>query len=102
MLVRATEASAKLRVKIKDLGRIATPGEEFEVSESRYEVLAGKNKYKAVFVVPVVVEKEEVAFVEEPEVVEQVVEEQPEVVEEPVVEEVVQEKPKRGRKKKES
>ena len=53
MLVRATEMSAKLHVGIKELKRIATPGEEFEVTDSRYTILAGKNRYKVVFVVPV-------------------------------------------------
>lgn len=60
MLVKATVMSSKLRVAIKELGRVASPGEEFEVSSIRYTVLAGNNKYKAVFVTKVnedVVEK---------------------------------------------
>ena len=50
MLVKATGMSLKLNVGIKELHRIATPGEVFEVTPLRYEVLSGKNKYKAVFV----------------------------------------------------
>ena len=48
--VRATDMSSKLRVGIKELGRIAFPDEEFEVSNIRYTVLTGKNQYHAVFV----------------------------------------------------
>ena len=48
--VAATDMSVKLNVGIKELGRIATPGEEFEVSNTRYPVLTGRNQYKAVFV----------------------------------------------------
>lgn len=103
MLVKATNMSAKLKVRIKELHRIAAPGEEFEVSEARFEVLSGKNKYKAVFVLPV-------EPVKEPEVVEEVVNEPVaeveevviEEVEEPVAEPILEEEPKklgRGRRK---
>lgn len=50
MRVRATIMSSKLRVKIKELGRIANEGEEFDVSPMRFEILTGKNKFKAIFV----------------------------------------------------
>lgn len=50
MLVRATDMSVKLHVKIKELHRIATPGEQFEVSPMRYDTLSGKNRFNAVFV----------------------------------------------------
>ena len=53
MLVRATEMSLKLQVAIKELKRIAAPGEEFEVSSIRYKILSGNNKYNAVFVIKV-------------------------------------------------
>lgn len=53
MLVKATMMSSKLRVGIKELGRIANPGEEFEISSVRYPILAGNNKYNAVFVTKV-------------------------------------------------
>lgn len=48
--VRATSASTDLRVEIKELHRLALPGEEFEVSDDRFEVLRGNNRFKAVFV----------------------------------------------------
>lgn len=51
MLVVATEMSSRLNVRIKELQRVAIPGEEFEVSPSRYELLHGNNRYRAVFVV---------------------------------------------------
>ena len=53
MLVKATEMSLKLQVAIKELKRIAAPGEEFEVSSIRYQILSGNNKYNAVFVIKV-------------------------------------------------
>ena len=52
MLVRATDMSMKLRVGISELHRIASPGEEFQVSSIRYKILSGNNKYNAVFVIP--------------------------------------------------
>lgn len=50
MLVKATGASQKLNIKIKELGRIAKPGETFEVSNTRYKILAGSNRFSAKFV----------------------------------------------------
>ena len=82
MLVRATSASAAIGVRIKEIGRIAYEGEEFEVTDSRYLVLSGQNKYRAVFVV-------------------KVTQEEPEYFEEQLPEQEVDEvKPKRSRKKK--
>lgn len=50
MKVKATEMYKKLNVQDKELGRIPEVGEEFEVSEERYEVLTKTNPNKAVFV----------------------------------------------------
>ena len=52
MLVKATKASKNLGIKIKELGRLANEGETFEVTSSRYRVLAGGNRFNAKFVVP--------------------------------------------------
>ena len=68
--VVTTEQSQVLGVVIKELGRIAPAGILFECTDARFEVLAGKNGYHAVFVreagkveesKPVVEEKVEVA-----------------------------------------
>ena len=53
MKVVATAASSKLGVKVKELGRIARPGEEFEVSQARFKILNGGNRYRSIFAVPV-------------------------------------------------
>ena len=83
MKVQATDVSKRYKLKIKELGRIANPGEVFEVTRERYIILNGANQYKSIFVTKYV----------EPEPVK----------EEAKVEEVVQAKPKkRGRKKKEA
>ena len=50
MLVRATDKYEKLNLKDNELGKIPKKGEEFEVSEERFEVLTKTNKYKAIFV----------------------------------------------------
>lgn len=50
MLVRATDKYEKLNLKDNELGRKPKKGEEFEVSQERFEVLTKTNKYKAVFV----------------------------------------------------
>lgn len=50
MLVKATNASKRLNIKIKELGRVAKEGETFEISNSRYKVLAGSNRFNAKFV----------------------------------------------------
>jgi len=49
--VMATNASAESNIIIKELGRVAEPGEEFDVSAYRYVILSGKNKYNKIFVV---------------------------------------------------
>lgn len=50
MLVRATDKYEKLNLKDNELGKIPKKGEEFEVSEERFEVLTKTNKYKEIFV----------------------------------------------------
>lgn len=50
MLVRATDKYEKMKLKDNELGRILKAGEEFEVSEERYEVLTKTNKFNVVFV----------------------------------------------------
>lgn len=60
--VRATNVSAITGIKIKELGRVASPGEEFDVTDSRFKTLSGNNMYHKVFVVlaeqPVDIEEE--------------------------------------------
>lgn len=50
MKVKATEMYKKLNVQDKELKRIPEAGEEFEVSEERYEILTKTNPNKVVFV----------------------------------------------------
>lgn len=50
MKVRATNKYKELNIKDNELGRIPTEGEEFEVSEERYEVLTKTNKFNTIFV----------------------------------------------------
>lgn len=50
MKVMATNASKVYNIAIKELGRIAVPGEVFDVTKARYKVLAGENKYGFEFV----------------------------------------------------
>lgn len=50
MLVKATDKYEKLNLKDNELGRIPKRGEEFEVSEERFEVLTKTNKFNEVFV----------------------------------------------------
>ena len=84
MRVQATDVSKRYKLKIKELGRIANPGEVFEVTRDRFVVLNGANQFKSVFVVRYT----------EPE-------KEPE--KEVSVDQEVEQKPKkRGRKKKES
>lgn len=49
MLVKATDKYEKLNLKDIELNRIPKEGEEWEVSEERYEVLKGNNKYNTTF-----------------------------------------------------
>ena len=108
MLVKATEMSSKLKVRIKELHRIVNEGEIFDVSPMRFEVLSGKNKFKAVFVKEVVDEnviivddllkeedqKEQTSKKEDKDTneVDKVLVEEPEVI--------IEQPKKRGRKKK--
>ena len=92
MKVQATDVSKRYKLKIKELGRIANPGEVFEVTRDRFVVLNGANQFKSVFVVRYT-EPEKKVEEENKEVL-------PESKEQPVDQEV---KPKkRGRKKKDS
>ena len=86
--VIATDASKRLNVRVKELRRIAMPGEIFEVTEDRFKVLNGGNRYRSVFAIrteqrpePLVEKKPEaveVEFIKEPELVkEEVKEEKP-------------------------
>lgn len=50
MLVRATDKYQKLNLQDNELGRIPQEGEQFDVSEKRYEVLTKTNKFNVVFV----------------------------------------------------
>ena len=108
-LVRATDRSSVMKVKINDLGRIAMQGEEFIVSDARAEILAGKNKYRAVFatVIKSVVD-EKATFIEDdvPVITAPIVEQVEPQTEEPVIEEpvetveVVEEQPKKRKRSK--
>ena len=50
MKVKATDKYEKLNVTDNELGRIPKVGEEFEVSEKRFEVLTKTNSYGVAFV----------------------------------------------------
>ena len=50
MKVKTTDKYEKLNIKDIELDRIPKEGEEFEISEERYEVLTKINKFNAVFV----------------------------------------------------
>lgn len=50
MLVKATDKYEKLNIQDSELGRIPKQGEEWEVSEERYNILTKTNKYNTVFV----------------------------------------------------
>ena len=91
MKVQATDVSKRYKLKIKELGRIANPGEVFEVTRDRFVVLNGANQFKSVFVVRYTEPKKE----PEKEIL-------PESKEPPVDKEVEQKPKKRGRKKKDS
>ena len=54
MKVRATSKYKELGLQDKELKRIPNEGEEFEVSEERYEYLAKTNPNKVAFVEKVV------------------------------------------------
>lgn len=50
MLVRATDKYERMNLKDNVLDRIPKAGEEFEVTEERFEVLTKTNKFNVVFV----------------------------------------------------
>lgn len=50
MLVRATDKYERLNIQDNELGRIPKEGEQWEISEERYEVLTKTNKYNTIFV----------------------------------------------------
>lgn len=50
MLVKATNKYEKLKLKDKELNRIPKAGEEFEVTEERYNLLNKDNKFNVAFV----------------------------------------------------
>ena len=50
MKVKATNEYTKRNLQDVELKRIPKKGEEFEVSEERFQVLNGKNRYNAIFV----------------------------------------------------
>lgn len=110
--VVTTEQSQVLGVVIKELGRIVPAGILFECTDARFDVLAGRNGYHAIFV-------REAGKTEEPKVeaketpkVEVLIEDEPalEVVEHPenglieeaeeeIVSETVEENTKKKKKK---
>lgn len=48
--VKATKESMISGIKIQELGRVAAPGEIFDVSDMRFVTLSGRNMYHKVFV----------------------------------------------------
>ncbi len=57
MLVKATDKYEKLNIQDNELGRVPKEGEQWEVTEERYEVLTKTNKYNTVFVEKVKMKK---------------------------------------------
>lgn len=51
MKVIATKEYEERKVMDAELHRIPIEGEEFEITEERYEILTGKNPYGAIFVI---------------------------------------------------
>ena len=81
MKVIATDVSRRYNLRLKELHRVANPGEIFEVTEDRFVYLNGNNPRGYVVV----------EWYQEPEEVEVKAPVVEEVVEVPVVEEVVEE-----------
>lgn len=50
MRVKALDTYKKFNIKDTELGRIPEPGEEFEITKERFEVLTTTNKYNKIFV----------------------------------------------------
>lgn len=65
MKVKATNEYVKRNLQDVELKRIPKEGDVFEVSEERFKILNGKNKYNAVFVEKVVEASAEVNEVDE-------------------------------------
>ena len=84
--VVATNVSMITGIKIKELGRVAFPGEEFDVSESRFIVLSGNNMYHKVFAILAESKHTNAEPVEEIQVDESIIEE-------------IEEEPKKKRRK---
>lgn len=102
MKVIATDVSKKYNLRLKELHRIANPGEIFETTEDRFVYLNGNNPKG--YVVVEWYQEPEIKVMEEmimpEEVMPEPVMEEP-VIEEPKVEEpVVEEKPKKKTTKK--
>ncbi len=109
--VVTTEQSQVLGVVIKELGHVAPAGVLFECTDARFEVLAGKNGYHAIFVreagkveepAPAVEEKiiasDSEEIVEEPE--DEIIDSEEIVEDEPVIEnEAGEALPKKKKKK---
>ena len=98
MKVKANSNSKEKGVFIKELGRVAQPGEIFEISDNRVDALVnGKNFFKMAFV-EIAKDKEPIEEMEKPSKEINLKEEPKErPVERPIIEEV---KPKKGRKTK--
>lgn len=67
--VKATKESMISGIKIQELGRVAAPGEIFDVSDMRFVTLSGRNMYHKVFVT-LVEDLNKVEDIKEEEVVE--------------------------------
>ena len=67
--VKATKESMISGIKIPELGRVAAPGEIFDVSDMRFVTLSGRNMYHKVFVT-LVEDLNKVEDIKEEEVVE--------------------------------
>ena len=50
MIVKALDTYKKFNIKDIELGKIPEPGEKFEVTKERFEVLTSTNKYNKIFV----------------------------------------------------
>ncbi len=97
MKVIATDVSRRYNLRLKELHRVANPGEIFEVTEERFVYLNGNNP-RGYRVVEWYQEPEEVKVEPVVEEVEPIVEEVEPVVVEPVMVEVpMEEKPKKKR-----
>lgn len=99
MKVVTTDMSLKLGVKIKELGRVAGIGEVLDVSEPRYRVLSGDNRFKAVFVIKEQLMENKNQEIDAVKLYNEAIEENVDEITD-VAEEIVEEKPKRKSTKK--